>query len=68
MVDSVATSSDYKQKVLSNKNIMQRVLENYSYKRLFDFRAFSKEMCQEVVPRCIKHLKYECEVDEYKKS
>ena len=53
-------SADNKSKVIKNKNIMQRVLQNYDYKRLFDFRSFNHEMCQEIVPRCIKHLIYNC--------
>ena len=59
MVDPVS-DRDYKTKVLTNRNLMQRVLENYSYKRLIEFRKFNKDMCKEVVPRCIKHLRYEC--------
>lgn len=58
------TSTNYKQKIVKNNNIMQRVLENYSYQRLFDMRRFSKQMNEEVVPRCVKHLKFSCYLDD----
>lgn len=51
---------DYKRKLIENKNLMQRVLENYEYRRLFEFRKFNKTMKEQVVPRAIKHLIYSC--------
>ena len=43
---------------------MQRILENYDMRRVLEMRKFSKTVQQEVVPRCIKHLIYNCPMDE----
>src|SRR5258708_5657852 len=54
-----------KYKLFKNNNVMQRVLENYEKKELLEWRLFDKRVGQELVPRCIKELIYECpEVDD----
>lgn len=59
----VETTDNYRSK-LYKSNAFQHVLSFYDLKTLLDFRLVSQKMADEIVPRNINHLKYECPDDE----
>ena len=61
-------AKDFRRVVSQNKNLMQRILENYSISKLLEFRKFNKQVCEEIIPRCIKELKYSCYEDDDEKE
>ena len=52
MVESI----NYKNKIIENANLMQRVLENFQIKELVEWRKFNKKLANEVFSRCVKHM------------
>ena len=56
------------QKAFKNNNVMQRVLECFDVKELLEWRYFDKRFGNELVPRCLKNLRYTCPDEDEKEE